>query len=127
MLSLIMVRTTLLHVLLDNVGLQRKSNVIRTRHGFWALTSCYDNDTFRSDFRQTRSSFSPFIEKVRNSVEIDKAMARRSSANAISAEVRVGVMLRIMASSSFLDLMMMFGLLRTIIYEYFETCMHANI
>lgn len=125
--TILQMATMLLVAVLDGCGYERSRNVVRTRQDFWQLASCYDDFTFRRAFRLSRRSFSRLVDKLKPALKVDESMACRSSGSAISAEVCVAVMLRVMAGASYLDLIMMFGVSRSMIYECFDNVTYAAL
>ncbi len=75
---------------------------------------------FRRAFRLSRPAFRSLVHLGRHKVQKDGERATPSSGVSISPEICVAIGLRLLASASYIDLMIVFGLAKSSTYECFS-------
>ena len=86
----------------------------------------YDNE-FRLAFRMSRSTFMKLVECLKHDLVKDEAMGRLSSDGCISAQVRVGIVLRLFSGAGVADMMLLFHVSDSSVYQFVKDVVRAVI
>jgi len=102
----------------------RRTLHLRIRRSFHATTDSLKEQEFRSSFRMNRSNFAKLVSLVRPVISKNEKMGALRN-GAIEPEVRVAIVLRIMAGAADLDLMVLWQVARSTIYQIFHETSEA--
>jgi hypothetical protein len=113
---------------------RKKETPQPSRRTFHEITHRMSEKAFQRTFRMQRKSFIKLCALIANSVGDDKfksesgTRVEKYTHNAtefrggeISGELRLGMLLRLMAGASYLDLLMIYGVSQGAIYQSFQT------
>jgi DDE superfamily endonuclease len=96
---------------------RRVSSHRRARPTLAYVTRYQLTSEFTRCFRMPREVFTKLLRLLRPRLERDADMATQSSGGRIEPEVRLAVLLRILGGASYLDLMMVFRIGRSSVYQ----------
>ena len=92
---------------------------------FQEVTSWLFDDEFKYSFRMNRESFMQLVHALLPSLAKNDDMGRRSSDGTVEPQVRLGVALRLLAGASVADMMILFHIGRSTVYECLQTVTKA--
>ena len=92
----------------------------RVRPNFWEATKARPNREFRIAFRMHRLDYRHLVDKVRVKLTANAVMADLRN-GPIEPEVRIAIVLRILSGASYLDLMLLWQLGRSTVYNVFHS------
>ncbi len=96
-----------------------------TRRRFGEVVSSLTDADFRSAFRMSRDAFQKLLERVAPYLTPNGSMALRSSAGAIEPDVRLAITLRMLAGGAYLDLMLVWEISSSMVFEVFMQTIRA--
>lgn len=100
----------------DSLPSPRSELRLRTRKMFWELTNKLNAEEFRISFRMNREDFRSFVRIVRPYLERNERMGALRN-GVVEPEVRVVIVLRMLAGASDLHLVMLWGVARSTMYQ----------
>ena len=95
----------------------RQVSVKRRRRSFPEVTMYLSENAFSRSFRMPRRVFYRLLDRIHESLKRDAVQAFRSSGGLIDPAVRLAIALRLLAGGSVHDLMMIFSVGRSTVYE----------
>ena len=97
---------------------------LRVRRSFWSTTAPLKEEEFRVAFRMKRDYFRNLVDLLRPFIQRDVSMGSLRN-GAVEPEVRVAIVLHILAGASDIDLMMLWQVARPTIYQVFHETSEA--
>jgi DDE superfamily endonuclease len=113
-------------------GIQRKSRTRspsrrRPRPKFETIVAYLTAQLFQNEFRLSLPSFGRVLLILRDELAKNEEMARRSSGGVIEPAVRLALTLRILSGASYHDMMLLFRLAKSTVFNvFFETVKSLN-
>jgi hypothetical protein len=97
----------------------------RSRGSFASAHRYLDDKEFTRTFRMPRHAFHSLLATLQVDLLRDSVQAARSSGGVIEPAVRLGITLRVLSGSSYLDLMMLFRIGRSTVFDIFHSTIDA--
>lgn len=94
---------------------------LRQRNEFWVMASSYTEAEFEGMFRMSVASLSTLTELMRSKLERSQEMGIRGSQGALSPAVRLGMTLRLLSGSTYMDVAWVFQVGRSTVYSVFHS------
>lgn len=93
---------------------------LRVNVTFATVTRIYSDKDFARAFRVSRKSFAVLLHATEGRLVKDVEMGERSGRTTISADMRLGITLRVLSGASYLDLMLAFQIQSATVYQVFH-------
>jgi Villin headpiece domain len=105
--------------------LRRQSTLRRTRPSFASICCYLSAEDFTSCFRMPREAFQELLTILKPSLERDARRAKNGSGGLVQPDIRLAILLRILAGASYIDLQLVFRIARSTVFAMFNSTLCA--
>jgi DDE superfamily endonuclease len=102
-------------------GTPRVRSRLRNRQSFGDLQTALSHTEFARVFRMSHPTFSALLRVVERDLTRDMRMALRSSGGRVEPAIRLALTIRMLAGASYLDMMLVFKLASSTVYDVFHS------
>jgi hypothetical protein len=100
---------------------RRSGSRLRIRQSFGNLQAELSRAEFTRAFRMTHSTFLALLRLLGDDLTRDMQMAARSSGGRVEPPIRLALTVRMLSGASYLDMMMLFKLASSTVYDVFHS------
>ena len=99
----------------------RSGSRLRNRQCFSSLQAALSRTEFTRAFRMTHPTFLTLLRLLEGDLTRDMRMAARSSGGRVEPAIRLALTVRMLSGASYLDMMMLFRLASSTVYDVFHS------